>query len=130
MSDSGEPSAWLAYARENLESAKALLAGGWLNTCIQNAQQAAEKALKAGALARGLPGKRTHSIRELVRDLRDAGTPARLNEDECDLLDSVYLPSKYPPVSALPDAMPDRATAERCIRIAETAIEDAGAMVG
>jgi HEPN domain-containing protein len=42
-----ETSKWLEYASENLESAHVLLNSGLFNPCLQNAQQAVEKALKS-----------------------------------------------------------------------------------
>jgi HEPN domain-containing protein len=38
---------WLEYADENLRSAKVLLESNLFNPCLQNAQQAIEKMLKA-----------------------------------------------------------------------------------
>ncbi|MFH1626021.1 MAG: HEPN domain-containing protein [Pseudomonadota bacterium] len=38
---------WLSYADENLEVAVLALEHGHLNSCLQNAQQAVEKYLKA-----------------------------------------------------------------------------------
>ena len=38
---------WLEYADENLKSAKVLLDSELFNPCLQNAQQAVEKMLKA-----------------------------------------------------------------------------------
>src|SRR5205823_9056451 len=57
---------------------------------------------------RCLPLNRTHSICELSRVLRAAGIDPELSQEECELLDSIYLPSKYPPDSALPDSSPTR----------------------
>ena len=42
-------------------------------------------------------------------------------EEECDLLDSVYLPSKYPLGGALPDFDPDQTVCRQCLCIAERA---------
>ena len=61
MSD--EAREWLSYARENLRVAVLALDSCLFNSCLQNAQQATEKALKAIGFARGLPLKKTHSIR-------------------------------------------------------------------
>ena len=53
MSD--EARTWLRYAEENLRSARLLLDHGLLNPCLQNAQQAVEKSLKAVLIARAIP---------------------------------------------------------------------------
>ncbi|MBN1362346.1 MAG: HEPN domain-containing protein [Sedimentisphaerales bacterium] len=117
MSD--EATAWLQYARENLEVAKMTLEAGLLNPCLQNAQQAAEKALKTIRVCRSMRPKRTHSIRDLNRELITAGFDTSLSEDDCELLDSIYVSSKYPLESVLPDAPPDLAICQHCVRLAE-----------
>jgi len=114
-----EAGEWLAYAEENLRVATLTLESRLLNSCIHNAQQATEKALKTLCFTRGLPLKKTHSIRELRDDLAKAGTAIELSDDECDLLDSVYLPSKYPVASVLPRFYPDQRIAQQCLGIAE-----------
>ncbi len=43
----GETQLWSRYAEENLRSAEILLESGLFNPCLQNAQQAVEKFLKA-----------------------------------------------------------------------------------
>jgi len=93
---SGEARRWLQYAWENRQIAQISLERGFFNPCLHNAQQAVEKALKALWIAEGLPLKKTHSIQELTVDLRHRGIDVELEDDDCELLDSVYLPSKYP----------------------------------
>lgn len=123
MSDEG--STWLRYARENLQVAQMTLAAGLLNPCLQNAQQAVEKALKAILIHRGVPLKRTHSIRDLDRDLGMDGVETGLAEEDCELLDSIYVISKYPLDSVLPDSPPDFITSERCVELARHAVASA-----
>lgn len=118
---------WLQYAEENCRVASLCFESGLFNASLQNAQQAVEKALKALSLAVGLPLKKTHSIAELVADLRRAGAKIKLSADDIDLLDSVYLPSKYPLGSALPAFDPDRNLAQNCLVLAKRVVEDAGA---
>jgi HEPN domain-containing protein len=65
-----------------------------------------------------LPFKRTHAIFVLWQSLADNGFDTALTEEDCALLDSVFIPSRYPLFSILLDAMPDRETCEKCIRIA------------
>ncbi len=97
---------WLRYADDNFKSAKVLLDNGLLNPCLQNSQQAVEKALKAVLAEHGLPLRKTHSVNELIVILLENDFVINVTEDECDLLDSIYLPSKYPFGSALPDFNP------------------------
>lgn len=57
---------WLHYADDNLESARLLLEHSLFNPCLQNAQQAVEKSLKAVLIEHDIPLRRTHSINELA----------------------------------------------------------------
>ena len=75
MSD--EAGTWLRYAEENLRSARLLLEHGLLNPCLQNAQQAVEKALKATLIARAIPVRGTHSIQDLVRRFPEKNLPSQ-----------------------------------------------------
>ncbi|OHB63011.1 MAG: DNA-binding protein [Planctomycetes bacterium RBG_13_62_9] len=113
-----ETRTWLEYAHENLSAAKLLLDHDVFNPCLQNVQQTVEKMLKALLVESGDKVKRTHSISELVALLSAKGLSVPLVADECDLLDSIYLPSKYPLGSALPDFEPDRVICDRCVGIA------------
>ncbi len=110
---------WLEYADENLASAKVLLDSSLFNPCLQNAQQAVEKMLKAVLVESSIKFKKTHSIDELVRVLAENKLNLDLAEEERELLDSIYLPSKYPFGGVLPDFEPDRKICEKCIAIAE-----------
>ncbi len=114
-----EAKTWLAYAHENLASAKVLLDHELHNPCLQNVQQAVEKMLKAVLVEWHERPRKTHSIRELVTALGERGRLLALTEDEIDLLDSIYLPSKYPLGNVLPDFEPDRALCRSCLDIAE-----------
>ena len=110
---------WLDYAVENLDCAKLSANNGYFNAAIQNAQQAAEKAVKALIIDRRLDFHRTHNLSELRKILDQAGIDIGLSDENCELMDSIYLPSKYPMGSALPDYRPDENIARACISIAE-----------
>lgn len=114
-----ESTSWLRYAEDNRQTAKLCLENGLLNPSIQNAQQSVEKALKALCLLGGVPVRKTHSIGGLRHDLLQSGVDCELDEEDCNLLDSVYLPSKYPLGSVLPDFDPDQTVAFRCLTIAD-----------
>ena len=114
-----ETETWLKYANENLRSAKLLLDSSLFNPCLQNVQQAVEKWLKALIVESSLKLKKTHSINELRNTLVAGGVDIDITEDECDLLDSIYLPSKYPLGGVLPDFEPDLEICTRCMAIAE-----------
>jgi len=114
-----ETKKWLDYADENLRSAKLLLDSELFNPCLQNVQQAVEKMLKALLVESTKKIKKTHSINELVNILDKHGLNVDMTEDDCDLLDSIYLPSKYPLGSILPDFEPDMQTCRKCVALAE-----------
>src|SRR3990172_3678328 len=110
---------WLEFGEENLKSAKVLLESGLFNPCLQNSQQAVEKMLKAVLVEFSLKFKKTHSINELAIMVGENGLNIDLAEDERDLLDSIYLPSKYPLASVLPDFEPDEKICRSCIAIVQ-----------
>ena len=114
-----ETKKWLEYADENLRSARLLLDSELFNPCLQNVQQAVEKMLKALLMESTKKIKKTHSMNELVNILDKHGLNVDMTEDDCDLLDSIYLPSKYPLGSILPDFEPDLQTCRKCVALAE-----------
>ena len=114
-----ETKKWLEYADENRRSVKVLLDSELFNPCLHNAQQAVEKMLKAVLVESTIKIIRTHSINELVKILNEKGLNIDITEDECDLLDSIYLPSKYPLGGILPDFEPDLQTCKKCLALAE-----------
>jgi HEPN domain-containing protein len=120
---------WLTYARENRQVAALCRDSSLFNPSLQNAQQAVEMALKAMGLVRGVPLTKTHSIGELRRGLLDAGFDPGLTEDEADLLDTIYLPSKYPLGSALPAFEPDAQTAQQCLAIVDRVLAAAATLI-
>lgn len=115
---------WIQYAEENITSAVVLLASGLYNPSLQNSQQAVEKFMKAVVIERAAGMSKTHSIRELATRLESLDVVHGLSDDDIDLLDSIYLPSKYPVMSVLPDFMPDADVCRQCIQIAES-VKDA-----
>ena len=120
---------WLEYADENLRSAKVLLENKLFNPCLQNVQQAIEKTLKAVLSESGLKIKRTHSVNELVTILAENGMKVNIEEDECDLIDSIYLPSKYPVGGVLPDFEPDMQICVQCLAVAKRVRDSASGLL-
>lgn len=110
---------WLKFSRENLESAKILLQSHLYNPALHNAQQSVEKSLKSLFIENGISLRKTHSILELKNILSKEDFSVDITDDECELLDSIYLPTKYPIGSALPDFNPDEKITLNCIDIAE-----------
>src|SRR3972149_9322191 len=119
-----ETKSWLTYSEENLEAAKVLLESELYNPCLNNIQQSIEKALKSLFIEKVIPFKKTHNIMELKTILEKNGIPVELTEDECDFLDSIYLPTKYPVGSALPFFYPDNSICKNSILLAERVIKE------
>jgi len=117
-----EVGVWLKYAEENLQSARVLLESELHNPCLQNLQQAVEKALKALLVERTGVVKRTHSIGELKELLSRNGVIIKITDERCDLFDSIYLPSKYPLGSALPLFEPDAGICQECLATADAVV--------
>jgi HEPN domain-containing protein len=70
----GTPSDWLARAKSNLARASSPKPEGvlWEDLCF-DAQQAAEKSLKAMLCSRGVEFRPVHDIGELIQTLAEAG---------------------------------------------------------
>lgn len=119
-----EAKIWLNYAEENLKSSEILLQGSLHNPCLQNAQQCIEKALKALLIEKEVAFKRTHDIFELNHLLTSNSIFVEISEEECDLINSIYLPTKYPLESALPYFVPDQKICEEILEIAKRVYQD------
>lgn len=119
---------WLRYAEDNLRAARLLLDHGLFNPCLQNAQQAAEKALKAVLAHHDVELERTHGIGTLARKAKRF-VALDVSDTECDLLDSIYIPSKYPVFSVLPDFIPDADICRTCLATAERLFTQAQILV-
>jgi len=86
--------------------------------------QAVEKALKSLIINKSISFKKTHNIFELKSVLETNGVSIDLTDDECDFLDSIYLPTKYPIGSALPYFYPDEQICKNSILLAERVVKD------
>ena len=119
-----ETKAWIKFAEENIDAANVLFESSLFNPCLQNIQQSVEKALKAIIIEKAIGLKKTHSISELNTLLNQNNIDINITEDECDLLDSIYLPTKYPVGSVLPDFEPDNQICIDAIEIANRVLLD------
>ena len=113
-----ETKIWLKYSEENLESARILLKSKLFNPCLQNIQQTVEKALKAVLIENNIKFKRTHDIFELKILLSKRSIDIDISDDDCDFLNSIYLPSKYPLGSVIPEYDPDEAVCQKAVNVA------------
>ncbi len=124
-----ETGLWLNYAEENLKAGKLLFDRTLYNPCLQNIQQSIEKTLKALLLETGHIHRKTHSITELVHLLTKQQIIICLTAEDCDLIDSIYLPSKYPLGGILPYFEPDADLCLRCIMLAEAVVSQARTVI-
>ncbi len=114
-----ETKIWIKYSTENLDSANILLKSKLFNPCLQNVQQAVEKILKSVFIENDLPLKRTHDILELKNLLKVQNIKIDILDEDCDFLNTIYLPSKYPLGSVIPDYEPDNSICSKAIAIAD-----------
>ena len=68
-----DPREWLNRARSNLARAKSRIAGAYLEDLCFDAQQAAEKAIKAVMIARGIDFPYVHDLGSLLALLEERG---------------------------------------------------------
>jgi HEPN domain-containing protein len=61
---------------------------------------------------------KTHSISRLKQEIENTRLEIDISDDECDFLDTIYLPSKYPVNSVIPDYEPDIDICNDCLEIA------------
>ncbi|MEA2019999.1 MAG: HEPN domain-containing protein [Campylobacterota bacterium] len=119
-----ETKQWLNYASENFKSSKILLESHLYNPSLQNSQQSIEKNIKAYFVENGLKLQKTHNILSLNETLKQNDVYLNITDDEIDLIDTIYLSSKYPFGSVLPDFEPDKSICLSCIDIANRVKED------
>ena len=103
----GETRLWLKYAEENFRSAEVLLKSHLYNPVLQNVHQSIEKYLKALFIEYKIGLTKTHNIAWLLQRLKETGIEIAANADTIDMIDSIYLTSRYPIGSVLPDFHPD-----------------------
>ena len=98
--DPTDPRSWLSRAKASLTLA---VKGGRLKGVVFedlcfNAQQAAEKAIKAVCLSQGLDFPKTHSLVHLMDMLESSGMEIPENVREADILTQYAVQSRYPSV--------------------------------
>lgn len=122
--------AWLAEARDELESASILFEHHkHRGTCIHS-QQCVEKALKALILEKGRRPARSHDVVELLNLATADGWAVGLLMDEAVFLNSVYR-ARYPTEEGLlPHGEPTEADARRALGAAETVMTHLRAALG
>ncbi len=94
-----DPEAWLRRARSNLLHAKARTPGVYLEDLCFDAQQAAEKALKAVLVRRGVRFPYVHDLATLVTLVEQAGEKVPPAVREAGRLTRFAVIARYPAVS-------------------------------
>lgn len=120
-----EAERWYGQARFDLEAARSsVTAGNYEWACFQ-AQQAAEKALKALLLRQGKREFLSHSIHDLLRELQRFA-PEFEDVSEARRLDEYYIPTRYPnglPGTVLPHDFYSEKEALECIDLAASVLK-------
>lgn len=122
-----DPREWLNRARSNSARAKADIPGSYAEDHCFDAQQAAEKAIKAVFVKRRASFPYVHDLGRLLRLLEDAGEAIPESVSEAAELTKYALVTRYPGV-AEPVTWQDRdgavAIAEAVVRWAEERVAD------
>ena len=113
-----DPREWLNRAQSNLARAQKPLAGAYLEDFCFDAQQAAEKGIKAVFIAHGLTFPYIHDLGRLLTLLAKAGIRVPKYVSECDRLTRFAVEARYPGLSG-PVTKSDH---RRAIRIAAGAL--------
>jgi len=117
---------WMSYARSHLAAARAAVGVGilWEIPCFE-AQQAAEKAVKAVLISVGVKPPRVHDVGELL-DLVPLSLPKASGVEESRVLTQYAFATRYPggcfPVS--------ESDYREALRLAEAVVEWAEGVVG
>ncbi len=91
-----EAKRWLSQAENDLEFAKLGLAEGFNAQSCFNAQQSAEKAIKALAYLGGARYVLGHSVRELLDKIVDSYPQFEQYKETASRLDQYYITPRYP----------------------------------
>ena len=118
-----EADRWLRQGERDLVSARNSCRSGDFEWACFQAQQSAEKVLKALLYARGFRRILTHSVYELIREI-SAFEPSFLElKGGAKALDSAYITTRYPDSIAgnlTPSEYYDREDAGECIEYADS----------
>lgn len=121
--------AWVAEARDELESAQVLLDHQKHRAAGFHSQQSVEKALKALILERGRRPPRTHDLLDLLNQVGEEGWQLHLAMDDAVFLNSIYR-GRYPTEEGLlPHAEPTDADARRAVTAAEAVVAQLATLV-
>ncbi len=94
-----DPREWLNRARSNLIQAKTLQASVYLEDLCFNAQQAAEKAIKAVLIHQGVEFPYIHDLTELLRLVQGAGEQIPDSVKRAGMLSRFAVFMRYPGIA-------------------------------
>jgi len=94
-----DPHRWIDRARSNLTRAKHIIEGVYLEDLCFDAQQAAEKAIKAVLIFLGVRFPRTHDLAELLTLVEKAGWSVPEKVKRASMLTPYAVESRYPGLS-------------------------------
>jgi HEPN domain-containing protein len=117
------PQRWLRQAESDLQAARDSFSAGHYDWACFQAQQGAEKALKALLYQLGHTSIFTHSVADLVDEAGEAAPELSKLAVDARFLDTFYLSTRYPNALASERAPVDyysREEAERCLSSAES----------
>lgn len=118
---------WFKQAKADIESARDSLKTSHCDWACFQAQQAAEKALKAFLYRQGLRALLTHSVRDLLSECDKYTKSLAKLVDAGRFLDTFYIPSRYPnglPGNNYPAAFYTSKDAEACINFAGSILQE------
>ncbi|NOX53319.1 MAG: HEPN domain-containing protein [Planctomycetes bacterium] len=94
--DPDDPREWINRARSNLARARNVIPEAYLEDLCFDAQQAAEKAIKAVLIHRGVPFPYIHDLARLLALLEQDGEPIPDEIQEADQLTRYAVAARYP----------------------------------
>ena len=117
------PRRWLLQAEADLSAARDSGRSGHYEWACFQAQQSAEKAVKALLFTRGRTAVITHSIADLIEESKTFVPELVALTDEAKYLDTFYLATRYPNALAgerPPSQYYGQGDAQRCLSSAES----------
>jgi HEPN domain-containing protein len=113
---------WLEFAKRDLEAARILLNSSHLaNVVLFHSQQCIEKCLKAYLEEKAIKIPKIHSVVKLYSMIpMDESVSFDIKEEELDMVDLVYIDTRYPSgLALLPSGFPTDNDAKEILKIAE-----------
>ncbi len=121
-----DPREWLIRARSNLALARNDTVGALFEDHCFDAQQAAEKAIKAVFVHRGVGFPYVHDLEELLKRLERSGVKIPKYVKQSDELSRFAIETRYPGLTAPVTKREHR----RAVRIAEAVVRWAERQIG